>query len=31
MSQPNPEVKSYPISFNAVYPEKMSRLTTFLF
>ena len=25
----NPEVKNYPITFNAVYPEKMSRLTTF--
>ena len=24
-----PESKNYPITFNAVYPEKMSRLTTF--
>ena len=29
MSEPNPEVKNYPITFTAVYPEKMSRLTTF--
>jgi pilus assembly protein TadC len=29
MSQQNLEVKTYPITFNAVYPEKMSRLTTF--
>ena len=29
MAQQNPDTKSYPISFNAVYPEKMSRLTTF--
>jgi pilus assembly protein TadC len=29
MSQQNPEVKDYPITFGAVYPEKMSRLTTF--
>jgi hypothetical protein len=29
MSEQNPEVKNYPITFNAVYPEKMSRLTTF--
>ena len=29
MSQQNPEVKNYPITFGAVYPEKMSRLTTF--
>ena len=29
ISQQNPEVKDYPITFGAVYPEKMSRLTTF--
>jgi len=29
MSVQNPEVKNYPITFGAVYPEKMSRLTTF--
>ena len=29
MAQQNPEVKSYPITFGAVYQEKMSRLTTF--
>jgi ABC-type multidrug transport system permease subunit len=29
MSTQNPEVKDYPIVFNAVYQEKMSRLTTF--
>ena len=29
MAQQNPEVKSYPITFGAVYPGKMSRLTTF--
>ncbi len=29
MSEQNPEVKNYPITFNAIYPEKMSRLTTF--
>ena len=29
MAQQNPETKSYPISYNAVYQEKMSRLTTF--
>ena len=29
MAQQNPEVKGYPITFGAVYPEKMSRLTTF--
>jgi hypothetical protein len=29
MSQENPEVTNYPITFGAVYPEKMSRLTTF--
>jgi pilus assembly protein TadC len=29
MSQQNPEVHNYPITFGAVYPEKMSRLTTF--
>ena len=29
MSQQNPEVKDYPITFGAVYPEKMSKLTTF--
>jgi hypothetical protein len=29
MSQQNPEIKGYPITFNAVYNEKMSRLTTF--
>ena len=29
MSVQNPEVKNYPITFGAIYPEKMSRLTTF--
>ena len=29
MTQQNPDVKNYPITFGAVYPEKMSRLTTF--
>ena len=29
MSQQNPEVKTYPVTFGAVYQEKMSRLTTF--
>jgi hypothetical protein len=29
MSEQNPETKDYPITFGAVYPEKMSRLTTF--
>jgi len=29
MSEQNPEVKNYPITFGAVYSEKMSRLTTF--
>ncbi|MGP8079704.1 MAG: DUF4389 domain-containing protein [Dehalococcoidales bacterium] len=29
MSEQNPEVKNYPNTFNAIYPEKMSRLTTF--
>ncbi len=29
MSEQKPEIKNYPITFGAVYPEKMSRLTTF--
>jgi len=29
MSEQKPELKNYPITFGAVYPEKMSRLTTF--
>ena len=29
MSEQKSDVKSYPITFGAVYPEKMSRLTTF--
>ena len=29
MSQQNPEVQNYPIKLSIVYPEKMSRLTTF--
>jgi ABC-type multidrug transport system permease subunit len=29
MPEQKPEIKDYPITFGAVYPEKMSRLTTF--
>ena len=29
MSEQKPESKNYPITYNAVYQEKMSRLTTF--